>query len=65
MVSLPEKMIRKCFGGKEKEEREKKVILRKRGKARFLGIMCRKNGVCVCRCMCTRIHGGKEVICKK
>ena len=28
--SLPEKMIRKCFGGKEKESREKNVILRKR-----------------------------------
>ena len=24
VVSLPEKMIRKCFGGKEKEYREKK-----------------------------------------
>ena len=46
-------------------ESKKKVILRKRGKARFLGIMCRKNGVCVGRCMCTRIHGGKKVICKK
>ena len=66
MVSLPEEMIRKCFGGKEKEERaKKKVILRKRCKARFLGIMCRKNGVCVGRCMCTRIHGGKKVMCKK
>ena len=66
MVSLPEKMIRKCFGGKEKEERaKKKVILRKRCKARFLGIMCRKNGVCMGRCMCTRIRGGKKVICKK
>ena len=49
MVSLPEKMIRKCFGGKEKEYREKKVILRERCKARFLDIMCRKNGVCVGR----------------
>ena len=29
-------------------------------KARSLGIMCRKNGVCVGRCMCTRIHGGKR-----
>ena len=46
-------------------ESKKKVILRKRGKARFLGIICRKNGVFVCRCMCTRIHGGKKVICKK
>ena len=65
MVSLPENMIRKCFGGKEKEERAKKVVLRKRCKARFLGIMCRKNGVCVGRCMYPRIHGGKKVICKK
>ena len=46
-------------------ESKKKVILRKMCKARFLGIMCRKNGVCVGRCMCTRIHGGKKVICKK
>ena len=44
---------------------QKKLILRKRCKARFLGIMCRKNGVCVGRCMCPRIHGGKKVICKK
>ena len=65
MVSLPEKMIRKCLGVRRRSREEKKVILRKRCKARFLGIMCRKNGVCVCRCMCTRIHGGKKVICKK
>ena len=32
---------------------------------RFLGIMGRKNGVCVGRCMCSSNHGGKEVICKK
>ena len=31
----------------------------------FLGIMGRKNGVCVGRCMCSRNHGGKKVICKK
>ena len=24
-----------------------------------------KNGVCVGRCMCSRNHGGKKVICKK
>ena len=65
MVSLPEKMIRKCFGGKGRSTEEKKLILRKRCKARSLGIMCRKYGVCVDRCMCTRIHGGKKVICKK
>ena len=59
MVSLPEKMIRKCFGGKEKKYRAKKKILRYRFKARFLGIMCRKNGVCLGRCMCQRNHSGK------
>ena len=28
-------------------------------------IMCRKNGVCVGRCICPRNHGGKNIICKK
>ena len=47
MVSLPEKMIRKCFGGKEKEERAKKVILRKRCKARlFRHNVSEKRSVC-------------------
>ena len=32
---------------------------------RVLGIMSRKNGVCVGRCMYSRNHGGKKVICKK
>ena len=32
---------------------------------RFLGIMGRKNGVCVGRCMCSRNHGGRKVILKK
>ena len=40
-------MIRKYFGGKEKEL--KNVILRKRCKARFFDIMGRKNGECVGR----------------
>ena len=44
---------------------KKKVILRKRCLARFLGIMGRKDGVCVGRCMCSRNHGGKKVIFKK
>ena len=57
-------MIRKYFGGNEKEWREKKVIFRKRCSARFLGIMGRKDGVCVGRCMCSRNHGGKKVISK-
>ena len=30
MVSLPEKMIRKCFGGKEKEYRAKKGNFKKK-----------------------------------
>ena len=60
MVSLPEKItIRKCFGGKEKEYRTKKGNFKKK-KARVLGIICRKNGVCVGRCMCPRNHGGKK-----
>ena len=66
VVRLPEKMIRKCFGDNEKEWRKKKkVILRKRCQTRFLGIMGRKDGVCVGRCMCSRNDGGKKVICKK
>ena len=32
---------------------------------RFLGIMGRKNGVCLGRCMCSRNTGGKKVIYKK
>ena len=32
---------------------------------RFLGINCRKNGVCAGRCMCPRNHSGKKVIRKK
>ena len=28
-------------------------------------MMGRKNGVCVNRCMWSRNHGGKKVICKK
>ena len=60
MVSLPENMNRKCFEVRRRSTEQKKVILRKRCKARFLGIMCRKNGVCVSRCMCPRNHGGKK-----
>ena len=54
-------MIRKCFGGKEKELRaKKKVILRKMVVSAFF----RHYGseVCVGRCMCSRNHGGKKVI---
>ena len=58
-------MIRKCSGVMRRSTEQKKVILRKRCKARFLDIMGRKNGVCVGRCMCPRNHGGKKVICKK
>ena len=32
---------------------------------RFLGILVRKNGVCLGRYMCPQNHGGKKVICKK
>ena len=43
---------------KKKSNLEKKVL------SAFLGIMGRKDGVCVGRCMCSRNHGGKKVICK-
>ena len=36
MVSLPEKMIRKCFGGKEKEYRAKKGNFKKKVLSAFL-----------------------------
>ena len=58
-------MIRKCFGGNEKEWSKKKSNLKKKVLRAFLGIMGRKDGVCVGRCMCSRNHGGKKVICKK
>ena len=45
-------------------EKKKKDILRKRFYAHFLGIMGRKDGVCVGRCMCSRNHGGKKLISK-
>ena len=47
-------------GVRRRSRKEKNVILRKRCSARFLGIICRKNGVCVGRCMCPRNHGGKK-----
>ena len=55
---------KRCLGSvsgvRRRSREQKKVILRKRCKARFLDIMGRKNGVCVCRCMCSRNHGGKK-----
>ena len=57
-------MIRKCFGGNEKEWR-KKNNFKKKVLSAFLGIMGRKDGVCVGRYMCSRNHGGKKIICKK
>ena len=54
-------MIRKCFGGKQKRREQKKVILIKKSVKRvFLGIMGRKDGVCVGRCMCSHNHGEKR-----
>ena len=44
---------------------KKKSNFKKRCYAQFLGIMGRKDLVCVGRCMCSRNHGGKKVICKK
>ena len=59
MVSLPEKMIRKCFGVRRRSREQKKVILRKRCKAHFLDIMGRKRSVCG-YVMCSRNHGVKK-----
>ena len=44
---------------------KKKSNFKKKVLSAFLGIMGRKDGVCVGRCMCSRNHGGKKVICKK
>ena len=49
MLSVPEKMIRKCLGVRRRSREQKEVILRKRCKARFLHILGLKNGVCVGR----------------
>ena len=47
MVSLPEKMIRKCFGGKEKEERAKKKNFKKKvSSAFFRHYVSEKRNVC-------------------
>ena len=45
-------------------EKKKCIFKKKVLSAFFLGIMGRKDGVCVGRCMCLRNHGGKKVICK-
>ena len=58
-------MIRKCFGGNEKEWRKKKSNLKKKLLSAFFIHYGSEGGVCVGRCMCSRNHGGKKVICKK
>ena len=52
-------------GLRRRSREQKKVILKKRGKARFLDIMGRKNGVCVGRWCVRVITAEKKVICKK
>ena len=59
------RLLGSVSGVRRRIREQKKVILRKRCKARFLVIMGRKNGVCVGRCMCPRNQGGKKVIRKK
>ena len=59
------RLLGSVSGVRRRSTEQKKVILTKRCKARLLDIMCRKNGVCVSRCICPRNHGGKKVICKK
>ena len=47
VVSLPEKMIRKCFGGKEKEYRAKKGnFMKKVLSAFFRHYVSEKRSVC-------------------
>ena len=65
VASFPEKLLGSVSGVRRRSREEKNVVLRKRCSAHFLGIMCRKNGVYVGRCMCPRNHGGIKVICKK
>ena len=48
MISLPEKMIRKCFGGKEKEYRAKKSNFKKKGVKRVFSALCDGKTECVC-----------------
>ena len=48
MLSLPEKMIRKCFGGKEKEKRAKTSNFKKKVlSAFFRHKLSEKRSVCV------------------
>ena len=62
VVSFPEKMIRKFFGEGEEVDSKKKSNFKKKLLSAFFGIMGRKKGVCVGRCMCLRNHGGRKVI---
>ena len=62
VVSLPEKMVRKFIGGKEKEERARKNNFKKKVLSCFFRHYESKNGVCAGRCMCSRNHRGKKVI---
>ena len=59
MLSLPEKMIRNFSGVRRRSREQKKVFLRKRCEARFLG-MGRKNGLCLGWCMCSRNYGERK-----
>ena len=64
MVSLPEKIIRNFSGVRRRSREQKKVFLRKRCEARFLG-MGRKNGLCLGG-VCVRVITVEEkVICEK
>ena len=65
MVSLPEKMIRKCFGVQEKEYRGKKCNFKKRVVSAFMRhYESEKRSVLVGVCFRV-ITAEKKVICKK
>ena len=55
VVRLPEKMIRKCFGGKEKEKRAKKSNFKKKGVKRVFSALLLGKTECVWEGVCVRV----------
>ena len=62
VVRFPEKIIRKCFGGKEKEKRaKKKVIFKKKVLSSFFSAFWIGKTECVWEGICVRrITAGKR-----
>ena len=55
LVSLPEKMIRKCFGGKEKKSRGKKSNFKKQVLSAFFRHYGSEKTECVLVGVCVRV----------